>query len=247
MKVLHVDTAAGWRGGQNQVLLSALGMAARGHEVAVACRAGGILEGRAQSAGLDVYAFPFRGDWSPSAALGLARLARRVRPDVVHAHDPARPRRRARGGSAARGQPPRRLRGQGPRLALEVRALRTGHRGQRGGGGGAAPRRRRARPGAGGVRGRARPPAGPRRTGHAGGARRADDGAGRRERRRAHRPQGPPDAALRGGRRRRARAGGPLRDRGRRGAQGRAPRAGGRARAAGPRGLRRASARISTG
>ena len=83
-----MDTAAGWRGGQNQVLLSALGMAARGHQVTVACRAGGMLEGRARSAGLDVHAFRFRGDWSPSAALRLARLARREQPDVVHAHDP---------------------------------------------------------------------------------------------------------------------------------------------------------------
>ena len=88
MKVLHVDTAAGWRGGQNQVLLSARGMAARGHQVALACRAGGVLEARARAAGLDVHALPFRGDWSPSAALGLARLARGARPEVVHAHDP---------------------------------------------------------------------------------------------------------------------------------------------------------------
>jgi glycosyltransferase involved in cell wall biosynthesis len=63
-------------------------MAARGHEVVVACRAGGILEGRARSAGVDVHAFPFRGDWSPLAALSLVHLARRVRPNVVHAHDP---------------------------------------------------------------------------------------------------------------------------------------------------------------
>ena len=63
-------------------------MAARGHEVTLACRAGGMLEGRARSAGIDVHALPFRGDWSPSAAVLLARLARRVRPDVVHAHDP---------------------------------------------------------------------------------------------------------------------------------------------------------------
>ena len=83
-----MDTAAGWRGGQNQVLLTACGMAARGHHVTLACRAGGILEDRARSAGLDVHAFPFRGDWSPSAALGLARLARHDRPAVVHAHDP---------------------------------------------------------------------------------------------------------------------------------------------------------------
>ena len=83
-----MDTAAGWRGGQNQVLLTACGMAARGHKVTLACRLGGSLEDRARSAGLDVHAFPFRGDWSPSAALGLARLARHDPPDVVHAHDP---------------------------------------------------------------------------------------------------------------------------------------------------------------
>ena len=88
MRVLHVDTAASWRGGQNQVLLSAGGMAARGHSVALACRAGGVLEGRARAAGIDVHAFPFRGDWSPTAALRLAGLARRFGPDVVHAHDP---------------------------------------------------------------------------------------------------------------------------------------------------------------
>ena len=70
------------------MLLSARGMAARGHEVTIACRAGGILEGRARSAGIDVQALPFRGDWSPSAAVLLARLAHRVHPEVVHAHDP---------------------------------------------------------------------------------------------------------------------------------------------------------------
>ena len=35
-RVLHVDTAATWRGGQNQVLLTAQGMAARG----IAARSG---------------------------------------------------------------------------------------------------------------------------------------------------------------------------------------------------------------
>ena len=88
MRVLHVDTAAGWRGGQNQVLLAASGMAARGHAVAVACRRGGVLEARARAASLDVHALPFGGDLSPRAAWGLARLAARFRADVVHAHDP---------------------------------------------------------------------------------------------------------------------------------------------------------------
>ncbi|HJS58792.1 MAG TPA: glycosyltransferase [Vicinamibacteria bacterium] len=88
MKVLHVDSAASWRGGQNQVLLTALGMAARGHDVSIACRRGGVLETRARAAALTVHALPFRGDLSPSAALGLRRVLRRLRPDTVMLHDP---------------------------------------------------------------------------------------------------------------------------------------------------------------
>jgi glycosyltransferase involved in cell wall biosynthesis len=88
VRILHVDTAAGWRGGQNQALLTALGMGTRGHQVALACRGGSVLGSRARAAGVDVHEFAFRGDWSPTAAAGLARLARRFQPDVVHAHDP---------------------------------------------------------------------------------------------------------------------------------------------------------------
>ena len=44
MKILHVDSARGWRGGQNQVLLTAQGQARRGHAVVLACQRGGVLE-----------------------------------------------------------------------------------------------------------------------------------------------------------------------------------------------------------
>ena len=88
MKVLHVDTALSWRGGQNQVLLSARGMAARGHEVRVACRKGGALAERAGAEGLPVSALGFRGDLWPPAVGSLARLLRSFRPDVVQLHDP---------------------------------------------------------------------------------------------------------------------------------------------------------------
>jgi len=83
-----VDTAAAWRGGQNQVLLTALGQSAMGHEVTVACRSGGRLEARARASGVRVAALPFRGDLWPPAVLGLARELRRARPDVVQLHDP---------------------------------------------------------------------------------------------------------------------------------------------------------------
>lgn len=88
MKVLHVDTARGWRGGQNQVLLTAQGMARRGHEVVVAARVGAPLAERATARGLDARAVPFGGDLAPAGALALRRLVREFRPNVVHVHDP---------------------------------------------------------------------------------------------------------------------------------------------------------------
>jgi len=88
VRVLHVDSARGWRGGQNQVLLTARGMAARGHDVAIAVRAGGALAERARAAGLAVWELRFRGDLSPAAVLPLAAAMRKTRPDVVQLHDP---------------------------------------------------------------------------------------------------------------------------------------------------------------
>jgi glycosyltransferase involved in cell wall biosynthesis len=88
LKVLHVDSARGWRGGQNQVLLTAAGMARRGHDVVVACQRGGVLEERARAAGLDVRPVSFHGDLSPVAAMTLRRVIRASPPHAVQAHDP---------------------------------------------------------------------------------------------------------------------------------------------------------------
>ena len=87
-RILHVDTARGWRGGQNQVLLTAQGMAARGEDVALACRAGAELESRARAAGLAVRPVPFRGDLWPPAVAALAAVLRAEKPEVVQLHDP---------------------------------------------------------------------------------------------------------------------------------------------------------------
>jgi glycosyltransferase involved in cell wall biosynthesis len=88
VRVLHVDTARGWRGGQNQVLLTAQGMARRGHQVVVAARAGGPLAERAAGRGLETRAIGFGGDLAPAPAYALRRLVRDFRPEVVHLHDP---------------------------------------------------------------------------------------------------------------------------------------------------------------
>jgi hypothetical protein len=83
-----VDSGREWRGGQNQVRLTASGLLARGHSVVLACRRGGPLAARARSAGIDVREIPFGSELSPRPALALARLLRDVRPQIVQAHDP---------------------------------------------------------------------------------------------------------------------------------------------------------------
>jgi glycosyltransferase involved in cell wall biosynthesis len=86
--ILHVDTAATWRGGQNQVLLTALGLRERGRATTIACRADGELLVRARTEGVEARPVPFRGDLWPPAILRLARLLRRERPRVLLLHDP---------------------------------------------------------------------------------------------------------------------------------------------------------------
>jgi len=87
-RVVHVDTAASWRGGQNQVLLTAQGMMARGVATEIACRRGGELEARARAAGVSVEPVSFRGDLWPAGILALARRVRQQPDSVLLLHDP---------------------------------------------------------------------------------------------------------------------------------------------------------------
>ncbi|MGD8894862.1 MAG: glycosyltransferase [Acidobacteriota bacterium] len=88
LRVLHLDSASSWRGGQNQVFLAVRGMTRCGHEAILAARRGSPLETRAREEGLDVRAVPFRGDLWPPAILALTRIIRRERPGVLLLHDP---------------------------------------------------------------------------------------------------------------------------------------------------------------
>ncbi|MBN2370570.1 MAG: glycosyltransferase [Vicinamibacteria bacterium] len=88
MRILHVDGSKSWRGGQNQALITAAGMTARGHDVTLVCRSDGALFERARAAGLFVKPAPFHGELAPGAILDLIRNLRNLRPDIVQAHDP---------------------------------------------------------------------------------------------------------------------------------------------------------------
>jgi len=83
---LHIDTARTWRGGQNQVLVTVLGLRALGHRTMLVAHPEGELRQRAKE-GLDLFPLAPRTEMDLSAAWRLARLIKRLMPDVVHAHD----------------------------------------------------------------------------------------------------------------------------------------------------------------
>lgn len=84
---LHIDTARTWRGGQQQVLLTVLGLRARGHRAVLVAHPEGVLYRRA-SEGDDLVPLATRSEVDLASAWRLARVVALHRPDVVHAHDP---------------------------------------------------------------------------------------------------------------------------------------------------------------
>jgi L-malate glycosyltransferase len=84
---LHIDTARTWRGGQNQVLVTVMGMRAAGHRAMLVAHADGELRRRADE-GLDFLPLAPRTEMDLSAAWRLSRAIKQLRPDIVHAHDP---------------------------------------------------------------------------------------------------------------------------------------------------------------
>ena len=84
---LHIDTARTWRGGQNQVLLTVLGLRALGHRSMLVAHAAGELRQRAQE-GLELVPIAPKTEMDLTAAWRLSRLVKQVQPDVLHAHDP---------------------------------------------------------------------------------------------------------------------------------------------------------------
>jgi glycosyltransferase involved in cell wall biosynthesis len=84
---LHIDTARTWRGGQNQVLLTVIGLREIGQRTALVAHPGGELRRRAAE-GLDLIPLVPRTEVDFTAAWRLSRVIKRLRPDIVHAHDP---------------------------------------------------------------------------------------------------------------------------------------------------------------
>lgn len=86
MRILHIDTERGWRGGERQALWLAQSLEGCGHPSIVAARPDEPLARRAREAGLEVAPSSPRFEADPAAVLELRRRLRQSRTDIVHAH-----------------------------------------------------------------------------------------------------------------------------------------------------------------
>jgi glycosyltransferase involved in cell wall biosynthesis len=83
---LHIDTARTWRGGQNQVLLTVNGLREIGQRAALVAHPDGELRKRAAE-GLELVPLAPKAEMDLTAAWRLNRVIKRLKPDVIHAHD----------------------------------------------------------------------------------------------------------------------------------------------------------------
>lgn len=87
MKVLFVDLEREWRGGQSQALLTLRGLHERGHHVELIASINSPLALRSTEAEIPVHG-AIRLGLRASAALGIRRLIREKRFDIVHLNEP---------------------------------------------------------------------------------------------------------------------------------------------------------------
>jgi glycosyltransferase involved in cell wall biosynthesis len=86
LRILHINSARTWRGGEQQTLWLCQGLQQRGHKSFLACQPGSDLHKRANAAGIEVCAVTMRGEWDVWAVRNLVGAIRRNSIGVVHFH-----------------------------------------------------------------------------------------------------------------------------------------------------------------
>ena len=88
MKIAQVNLQPDYGGAEAHVGMLARGLRARGHDVRLLCHPSGRLRMDAARDGLPTESLRVRNQLAPVAALRMAALLRRDRPDVLHLHTP---------------------------------------------------------------------------------------------------------------------------------------------------------------
>lgn len=87
LRVLHIDTMNGWRGGERQAFYLALDLHERGHDVGFVCQPGSVLEQRLRHTGVRVHPVRFTCEADFTAAWRMIGLVRRHKYEILHMHD----------------------------------------------------------------------------------------------------------------------------------------------------------------
>jgi glycosyltransferase involved in cell wall biosynthesis len=84
--ILHTESSLGWGGQEHRILAEARIMRNRGHRLMIACDPRGELYRRANQEGFPVFPLKFGGKGNFTAWLGLRRLLRQERMDLLNTH-----------------------------------------------------------------------------------------------------------------------------------------------------------------
>lgn len=87
LKIAHIDTGVGLRGGQRQLLALARGLRERGHEQVIVCLEGSALEQAVQQEGFRTLSLPAYDPWHAFGMLLWRQQIKDWRPQIIHAHD----------------------------------------------------------------------------------------------------------------------------------------------------------------
>ena len=86
LRTLHINTARGWRGGEQQSFYLINGLIERGHVAEAVCQPGEEYAKRLKAAGVTVHEIRMRGEWDLWAARRIGRVMGRGGFDVCHMH-----------------------------------------------------------------------------------------------------------------------------------------------------------------
>ena len=87
MRIIHVDSGPGLRGGQRQLLSLARGLRERGHCQLIVCPEASELETRAQAERFPCFSLPLHDPGHVYGVVQLRQLLRATPCDIIHAHD----------------------------------------------------------------------------------------------------------------------------------------------------------------
>lgn len=86
IKVLHIDTEYGWRGGQQQALNLIEQMHQGGATVAMVCQPDSEMQKRCNILEIPCFVIRYRGEWDIFGGYALARLAQHMDVHILHLH-----------------------------------------------------------------------------------------------------------------------------------------------------------------